>query len=268
MKLCTNGEKLYVFIRDSVLDSDNASGPDWPNINEFLTDVAGNHRFALYIRGAIAVHAMRRLLRSWIEEKSNINNESNYVKGAKKLIKEVFPLLSEDLTGRLARLVIRAEKSSFMEIPATAKKNVIGKHGSAQCYLCNKKIFDDRPKDHHELLTMEHVWPQSMGGDSIEENLLPACLKCQKDTKDTLSWEWVNVHNIVLPSEPSGNALKSVSRREKIAKHFELAIQVATELQITMKQALLQIGAVEPELKYIRTGYPITFFDLQTVRKR
>lgn len=267
MKICTNGEKLYVFLRDTVLNSTNASGPDWPNVNEFLTEVAGNHRFALYVRGAIAIHAMRRLLRYWTEEKAQISNESFYVKRAKKIIKsEVFPALNDDLTSRLARLLIRAADSSFVRIPATVRKNVIGKHGTARCYLCDKEIFEARTEDDPEFLTLEHIWPQSMGGDSIEDNLVPACVSCQDDTKDTISWEWINVHNLVLPSDPSERALKSVSRKAKTAKHFEHAIQTASEYQLTMKEALLRIGALEPQLKYIRTGMPITFFDLQTAK--
>ncbi|WP_348697909.1 hypothetical protein [Duganella fentianensis] len=266
MKPATSGEKLYFLIRDVVLIANDASGLDWPTVNEFLAEVAGTERFAFYVRGAIAIHAMRRLLRYWAEEKQQLNDESQYIKKAKKIIgSEVFPWLSDDLKGRLARHLIAASDSSFRSISPTVRKNVIGLRGTANCYLCDKQIFDDRSDQDPDLLTLEHLWPQSMGGDSIEANLVPACPACQNDTKDTLSWEWLNIHNLVLPPEPTEQALKSISRKTRVAKHFEHAIKIATEEKITLKNALLRIGPRQQELSYVKTGMPVTFFDLKTV---
>lgn len=219
------------------------------------------------MRGAIAIHAMRRLLRYWDREKENLSDESQYVKRMKKVIgSDVFPWLNDDLKSRLARLVIEASSSSFRPISPSVRKAVVGKHGIANCYLCNAEIFEDRESEAADCLTLEHLWPQSMGGDSIEENLVPACQSCQNDTKDTLSWEWLNIHNLVLPPEPSDSALKSVTRKARTAKHFEHAIQIATDLRMSLKEALLYIGPREPDLNYVKTGMPITFFDLRTVK--
>lgn len=51
------------------------------------------------------------------------------------------------------------------------------------CYYCEKKFS---PED----LTMDHKIPISRGGESIKENLVPACKECNNKKKYLLPTEW------------------------------------------------------------------------------
>jgi hypothetical protein len=103
-----------------------------------------------------------------------------------------------------------------------------------------------------------------MGGDSVEENLLPACKRCQNVTKDAMSWEWLNIHNIVLPASPSVDALDSVSQRVRYARHYFEALRSTETQHLSLKEAFLRLGAMKSPITHVRTGLPLTFFDLQT----
>jgi hypothetical protein len=131
--------------------------------------------------------------------------------------------------------------------------------------LCHAELDPKAPENTPEFLSLEHVWPKSAGGDSIEENLLPACNKCQNVTKDTLSWEWFSVHNLVLPIEPSASAIASVSRKGFYARHFLEAMRTAGEENLSLKDAFVRLGPIRRAVYSKSTGEPTTFFDLVTI---
>jgi hypothetical protein len=62
-----------------------------------------------------------------------------------------------------------------------------------RCYLCSSTIdFSDDGG-----WTLDHVWPQAYGGDSEEENLLPACRKCNEDKGDKADWAIYPIQGMV-----------------------------------------------------------------------
>ncbi len=238
MKLSTDGERLFALIQNEILESIGNQYIRWSTIGILFDSVGQTNNFVSYMRGAVTVHSVRRLLRYWAEERQNILDESTYVRKVRAFIKEeVFSGLSDDLTTKLARTVIEAERVSFKDISRQVRKNVLLENKTHHCYLCHCDLDPKALKDDPEYLTLEHLWPTSIGGNSIEENLLPACKNCQDDTKDTMSWEWLNVHNFVLPPSPSENALRSISRKEKVARHFQHAFDVCRKDDLSLKEA-------------------------------
>src|SRR5205814_5914084 len=114
----TTGERLFAMVRDASLQATSRFQHAWPIVASTLTDLAGTDQFASYIRGAIAIHAMRRMLRLWDEVASEQPPvETMAVKIASRLIKrEVFPSIGDDLINRLARTTIAAERVSRQSI--------------------------------------------------------------------------------------------------------------------------------------------------------
>lgn len=55
-----------------------------------------------------------------------------------------------------------------------------GKH---RCRYCNKKIENQK-------VTMDHLYPQDMGGPTITNNLLPCCQSCNSEKSDMTSKEY------------------------------------------------------------------------------
>jgi hypothetical protein len=262
----TAGERLYLLIRDEILDLTGSQSIRWANIGTLVDDVSGGPGLAEYIKGATAVHATRRALRFWESEREHLPDESQHVRKVAMFVRrEIFPSIGEQLSQRTARAVIAAERQSHRPISPNCRASVIQKNRRPECYLCGLSLDRMAVAGASNALTLEHLWPASMGGDSVEENLLPACNRCQNLTKDAVSWEWLNIHNLVLPVYPSAHALESVSQRVRYAKHYFDALKSIETGQMTLKEAFLRLGPMKSPMTHIRTGLPVTFFDLQTV---
>jgi 5-methylcytosine-specific restriction endonuclease McrA len=265
MKPVTQGEEMFLLIRDRVLDTTGTGHLRWSAVGALWDDVMGAQAFSRYFKGAVAVHALRRLLQFWAAERDNTPDQAMYVSKVRHFIRgEVFIGLDDALANRLARLVISAEAASRSSVSRTTREAVFAGRVLLNCYLCANTLDARVSQEDPLYATVEHIWPKSIGGDSIERNLLPACHSCQDVTKDTMSWEWFNVHNLVLPPTPSAAALGAITKKAKVAKHFMHAADLADEENLTMKDALLRLGRVKDPLTYIDRRLPVTFFDLQT----
>jgi hypothetical protein len=265
IKQKTKGERLFLLLRDELLVTIGNGHQNWSNFQSLLNQVSGNEEFGNYLRGATAIQLMRRLLRHWKDERPQIAQEPQFVGSVVKHIREEgLPGLSDADTSKLARAVIEAEQSSRQTINLSTRRAIVNGKILIPCYLCSSMLSPSAPQDSNDHLTLEHLWPQSIGGDSIEDNLLPACKKCQIITKDTISWEWLNIHNMVLPAEPSSQALEALSKNKKFcfAKHYHEAFNFANTNNISLKEALLRIGPMKTQMAAGFTGNPVTFFDL------
>lgn len=265
MKPKTQGERLFLLLRDELLEASGHGHIRWSNLCSLLDQVGGRPEFGDYLRGAAAIHVMRRLLRFWEAERLITSQESQYVRKVASYIRdEVLTSLGDEDTSRLARAVIAAEKSCNQTISPSVRSRVVGGRQQIRCYLCPATLSPSATQGQPGFLTLEHLWPQSVGGDSVEENLLPACARCQDTTKDTMSWEWFNVHNVVLPADPSTSAIASVTRKGHFARHFLEAMRVANEKHLSLKEAFIAIGPMKQPVGSVSTGGPTTFFDLET----
>lgn len=261
----TNGERLFILLRDQMLEASGRGHVRWSNLASLFEQASGRSEFGEYLRGAAAVHVMRRLLRFWEAERKLTPQESQYVvKVIGYIREEVLTALGEEATSRLARAVIAAETSCRQSISPGLRTRILKGSGQMQCYLCRAPLSATAREEQTDFLTLEHLWPQSMGGDSTEDNLLPSCRRCQDTTKDTLSWEWLNVHNIVLPVKPSPEAIASVSRRTHFARYYLAAMRLADDRGFSLKEAFNTLGPMRQPIIAAITGHPVTFFDLET----
>jgi hypothetical protein len=268
MRFLTEGERLFRLVQNEVLNSIGNGHRTWNNLANLLDCDKESSNFSSYISGTLSVFSVRKLLRYWADEKKLIADESMYVARLKKHIKEnVFIGLTDDIASRLARACIAAEEASNKKITKSVRENVLAESTKHNCYLCDDELDFRALENEPNMLTLEHLWPTSIGGDSIEENLLPACTKCQKITKDTMSWEWLNVHNLVLPTNPSSEALKSVTQKQRFARHYLHVLTFCENEKINLKKAFLRIGPMKEMPTFLHTGLPITFFDLNTAKE-
>jgi HNH endonuclease len=261
----TTGEDLFFLVKNHVLPSLGPSRSAWVALRDVFDNVSGSTGFDAFVRGAVAVHAVRRLIRLWQHETEQPVAEHLRVRRAAALATtEVFPGLDQGLATRLARLVIAAVNACHRPVSSGIRKGLLAISSIHSCYLCGFALDAKADDADNAFLTLEHLWPTSLGGDSVEDNLLPACRRCQEAKGDAVSWEWLNVHNLVLPPGASDAALKAVPWSVRIARHYMHVIGACERDKMHLKQAFLCIGPIAG-LAYRGGAAPVTFFDLQTV---
>jgi hypothetical protein len=257
----TDGERLFLYIRDRVLPELDAD----ERVMEAYSAIGGTEKFGHFIGGAIAIQALRRLMAYWGSQQPNVG-ENMYVSSLARFVRvEMFPGLGTEESANLARLGVAAYRVSNIRIPPGVRKRVIAETINPRCYLCDMLLRSSVPESSADYLTLDHLWPSSLGGNSIEENLLPACPKCQWYKASSPSWEWFGAHDVVLSPSPSSGALRSVPPSAKIAIHFLKAMEACRDSGKTLKESIRRLGPVRADLECRPNGdMPLTFFDLRT----
>lgn len=263
MIVSTSGEKLFRIIKNEVLSTIRVGHHSWNAFDSLMEVTVGDTNFVKYIKGATSIYILKKLLSYCKFKKEESGSNTVTPKVISSYIGEsVFPGMDVDLRYRIARLVIDANLNSKKNIPKSIRAQYNNK--TSTCYLCGRTLNKPKADDLTDgYFTLEHLWPTSLGGDSIDENLLPACNPCQVVKIDYISWEWFNVQNSVLEVIPPDDQIKRVTYKEKVSRHYFEAIILAEENNLSLKDAFLRLGPVPKELRYVSTMEPITFFDLK-----
>jgi hypothetical protein len=108
--------------------------------------------------------------------------------------------------------------------------------------MCGVGLAFDRVQG-HAAFTMDHIWPRCYGGNSNDENLLPACNSCNSGKKRDLStWAMTNPHALILGFNPGTGEYDSVEGHHRYALHVLAAQRLASKLNINLKAALARLG--------------------------
>jgi hypothetical protein len=111
-----------------------------------------------------------------------------------------------------------------------------------RCYICDR-LLDFDSETSKERFTLDHVWPHSYGGESIEDNLLAACDACNSDLKGNLAtWVMAAVQSVVLGCRPPPRAIASVNPELRYALLHFAAWRFAGDRHLSLKDAFRQIG--------------------------
>jgi hypothetical protein len=149
-----------------------------------------------------------------------------------KMLDEFFRFSQRAVTAALEPL----RKSVQNEMEAWAVRN------HTRCYMCATTLdFLDRQQVNS--YTCDHVWPRAYGGNSIPENLLPACYSCNSIKKGNFAtWVMPAIQSLVLGLTPESGRLQEINGSYKFSIHYRVAQRVATNRRITIKNAFLEIG--------------------------
>jgi hypothetical protein len=134
-----------------------------------------------------------------------------------------------------------------------------------KCYMCNGRIdYTDTGRD-RDKYTLEHIWPRTAGGDSIEENALPACASCNGVKTNYATWGMVAVQSLLLGLKPKPQRLEEIDKTYKFALHYRAARKFARSEGCSMKDAFLRLGPWQsPEI--LDTDDVAHFFNIRNWR--
>jgi len=233
------------------------------------TRIAGRgDEFGDYLEGALLSFSFLRLMKAadGIYYDGNID-----ISAANKqlvdLMRSWFDWLEKDVVSALHRDVLRAYQSSHLKISRSIETEIWHSRRVHPCCFCGERIVsgaDGIFRDGNgEKGTLEHIWPASLGGDSVVENLLPACALCNNNKADLFTWEQRLVHDFVYPVNFEVRDLyKTFPREEKILLQRRVVTKFAARYKITLKEAMCQVGPYE-RLEAIDSGDTWDFFNVK-----
>lgn len=100
-----------------------------------------------------------------------------------------------------------------------------GKH---KCGYCNKTF-------ENEEMTIDHMYPQTMGGPTITNNLVPSCNKCNSDKTDMTYDEFIEWNSILKKQEQDKylNVVRDKKRKMRKRKEYQIPKEWYSQQQIT-----------------------------------
>jgi len=238
----TKGEHLFQYIVKDLIQPKRYRAV---NNLELLQIGDRTEDFSEYFVGVFAVNILARAMKKAKTIVRDIEDEKLHQRHLVKYFQLSLGLTGSSLSGgldRFAILVLESEKSSNKSISNSVKSEMF-KSKALYCYICGVSISRSN-QDSNLNAELEHIWPQSYGGDSIIENLLPACFKCNKDKGNMILWQNANVHSFVLKPNPSEDEFENIRRVERIAKHRRTIFKYACEKNISLKEAAYEVGPI------------------------
>lgn len=193
-------------------------------------------------------------------------NGRHYKSELRPFLKE-YLVISRDETDDLERLLAAAVDASLQDMSSNLKSQVrqfAGEH-HPHCYICGV-ILDFTQQDKLAEFTREHIWPQSLGGDSVIENLLPACGKCNGLRKmNYATWAMTSIQSISAPKNPTEDNWKNLQLSHFYAMHHFAGQSLAIERRVTLKEAFMQIGPWRIPPRFTDNNDVGHFFNLQVI---
>jgi len=111
--------------------------------------------------------------------------------------------------------------------------------GQVRCYCCGDTLWSPNFETPLRDISLDHVWPRTMGGVSAVDNLLPICGPCNGAKEDRASW---GVYGVVFDHALFERGGLHDERLLGLALHRRAAGALATAEHLTLKEAFAKLG--------------------------
>lgn len=225
-------------------------------------------QFGEYLEGAVLCFCFKRLMK--IVHGVFPDKTIDVTIGNKKVFDQLrywFSWLKKEDLSRLSRVAISAQQASNQKIHKDIENEIFNSYHQHYCCFCgclldrdSKGMFRD---PNGKRATLEHIWPSSLGGNSIIENLLPACTICNENKSDLFIWQQGLAHDFVYPVNfHSHESFKTIRRKDKILIQRRAVMVLAQRDRLTLKEALKKVGPYG-KLNALASEETWDFFNIQ-----
>jgi len=265
-ELTTDGERLAY-----VLDRDLLSSVPWQRIALPLMVTGRGEELTGFFREIATINLTCRIVRAGTsllketnERGARIPADPTFEGDYRRFLREQL-LIPPTLVERVLRMALRAVQASREEINETTRRRLTrqAQRTHDYCYMCRQPL-DFTGGDVNRKLELEHVWPQCYGGNSVDDNLLPACGSCNRKKAGFATWAMVGVQSLILGFEPSENEYTAVTGPQRFALHYFTARRLlAHNPQMNLKQAFERLQPWRHEMR-VRDASDIgDFFNIE-----
>lgn len=245
VKASTAGERLFQRL---VVHGMKDLRPSRLGEQKFVRLTGRGAPFGTYLEGSMIAFAFKRIMKAshGIFRDQAVDRAICNAKLSATL-REWFGWLDREDLGVLVRDAVRAHDASDNPIPKSIETDIWHKRRIHKCCFCGTALTADADSIVRDTqgnkATLEHVWPSSLGGDSVPDNLAPACTRCNHAKSDLFTWEQGSVHDFIYPIDfHLSDYLARLPLTQKILLQRRAVVILAQREKISLKQALLRVG--------------------------
>jgi 5-methylcytosine-specific restriction endonuclease McrA len=255
----TRGERLYAFVRDWM-----AVAVPRAELENWLQPIGMSTYWVEYFEQLSAVALVGRAVAAGRSLSRTYGAASGlYKRQYRSHLNEYLQIRRRDLDD-LMGYALPAVEVADGEIPNGLKKErrSWAEIRHKQCYLCGT-VLDFHNNESDDYGTLDHLWPSSYGGDSISQNLLPACALCNRARKANFAtWAVTSVQSVFRGLNPDTSDPNLFSGPTLFALHNWAGQRYAIRNSTNLRDAFMHIGPwTEPRL--VNTGEVAYFFNLR-----
>lgn len=224
--------------------------------------------FARFFIGSSVLHLQQRLVQLAHDVRDQVtSNRNDQVRELRARMCDVLQLTPIEYATNFSELVEETLTSAEQmgREPSGALKRKVIKDGPPHCYSCGRifyAIYPDAPHSPGLEPTADHLWPRAIGGDTIEDNLLPACKTCNSRKGHLATWHMAWLQPVVFADCNAQGGVDAVTLEVKMALHIRAAMDYAQNSGSTLREAYLAIGPREPLVR-IDPAQGYDFFNLR-----
>lgn len=231
----TAGEKLFVHIYSAI-----AQDTCWRRVQFVLRSSGDGGKYLSYILQHVALYLSCKLVSAAKElvPSGRIENP-----GAIEHLIQSGPWRTLNDGGRLLRFLVRATENSDADISRQTSRTLMlfAQKSHSWCYICGVPLeYVDRTS--RAYFTIDHLWPTSYGGESVEENLLPACSDCNTKKANAALWVASDIHVAFFGPNMPIEKLSCLKSERRIALYQRAAVNLALKRRVSLKEAFLMLG--------------------------
>lgn len=218
-----------------------------------------------FLVGASLLHLQQRLIKLGNDIRETLPNRLDQIRELRARTCDVVQLTPIEYGADFGELIqeILVSAEQMHKEPSAGLKKLVFKAGGQCCYSCGRLfggIYDDAPEG--LMATADHVWPRALGGDSVEENLLPACSSCNSTKGHLATWHMAWIQPVVFSDLDEKDGPPPVPREVQMALHMRAATAYARANGTTLRDAFLTIGPRDRPTKIdLDQGYD--FFNMR-----
>ncbi len=196
----TDGERLC-----NLLDHRLLVSPVWGMLASALESTGRHSEFADFYRQVAAVALTGRIVSAGVSLAKTMEiSDPGFKKEFVTLLRDYVGIPSR-LLDEVFRFSQRAVLAALEPLPKSLQKRMQtwALHHHSHCYMCGVTLTFENQQPSHHSYTCEHVWPSAYGGNSIIENLLPACSACNSSKKANFAtWVMPAIQSLILGLAP------------------------------------------------------------------
>lgn len=258
----TDGEKLWFYIS-------NKLRVDWDRFESDISFTGRSQQLSTFFKELTTVNLVGRIIAigSHYEDKYGLDSPL-FRTSLRKYLTEYMEFKYSDVD-ELYRYCINAIRAANEEISSSLRKRITrwSKECFPRCYMCNA-ILHYNDENHVNAFTIEHIWPRSYGGNSVEDNLLPACKSCNSSKKKHFAtWAMPSIQSLIYVPETTHARLQEIEGSYKFALHHRHVQNYARIQKLNLKRSFIEVGPWS-NTRIIDNDDICDFFNLANVEER